>query len=61
MRGLDYISRQDAMSLLGVCKNTLNKIAGENGIDSYKMGRKVFYRCDDINRAIAKHKQNRFA
>lgn len=49
------------MSLLGVCKNTLNKIAGENGIDSYKMGRKVFYRCDDINRAIAKHKQNRFA
>lgn len=61
MRGIDYISRKDAMSLLGVCKNTLIKMTSENGIDSYKIGRKVFYRCDDINRVIARHKQNVFS
>lgn len=58
---IDYISRQEAMSLLGVCKNTMKKLADEEGIPSYRIGRMVFYRCADINRVIARYKENRFA
>lgn len=57
------INPEEAATLLGICKDTLNvwRSTKRYNLPFVKIGRKVMYRVDDINSFIEQNTQNNYS
>lgn len=50
-----YLTKKEVSSMLHITVNTLNNYTRDGLINSYKMGRRVLYKSDEINNYLLKN------